>query len=115
MCIKATQSLSTTIDRETHATAHRYLQVHCKGDLPYHPDWRDMYIDSEGWLNTPHGRCASGDVALLWRFKWSAAQSHRKAAELKSKVDAMQTEAKIKMLLHTAEYLNRLVKEISGV
>ncbi|KOO56931.1 hypothetical protein WH43_17595 [Rheinheimera sp. KL1] len=101
-------------DGEPHATAHRYLQVHCKGYLPYHPAWRDMYIDSEGWLNTPHGRCTSGDVALLWRFKWSAAQSQRQISDLKKKVAAMQSESKMKMLLHTADYLNRLVNEITG-
>lgn len=74
-----------------------------------------MYIDSEGWLNTPHGRCTSGDVALLWRFKWSAAQSQRKATELKAKIESMQSDSKMKMLIHTADYLNRLVKEISWV
>ncbi|MDF3127241.1 hypothetical protein [Rheinheimera sp. 1928-s] len=74
-----------------------------------------MYIDSEGWLNTPHGRCTSGDVALIWRFKWSAAQSQRKVAELKSKVEAMQSDPKMKMLIHTADYLNRFVRGLSGI
>ena len=101
-------------DGEPHPTAHRYLQVHCKGYLPYNPAWRDMYIDSQGILQTPYGSCSAGDVSLLWRFKWSAAQSQRQVTELKSKVEAMQSDSKMKMLIHTADYLNRLVKELTG-
>jgi len=99
-------------DGEPHVTAHRYLQVHCKGYLPYHPAWRDMYIDSEGWLNTPHGRCTSGDVALLWRYKWSMQNSSLQLRKLKHDLNEIKSGTKMKMLVHTIDYLNRLVSEL---
>lgn len=70
-----------------------------------------MYIDSEGWLNTPHGRCTSGDVALLWRFKWSAQHSALQLKQARQKINDITSESRYKMLLHTADYLNRLVKD----
>jgi hypothetical protein len=99
-------------DGEPHATAHRYLQVHCKGYLPYHPAWRDMYIDSEGWLNTPHGRCTSGDVAMIWRYKWSMQHSSRQLQAARSELQELKSGSTLKMIYHTVDYLNRLVSKI---
>lgn len=99
---------------ESHPSAHRLLQVHCSGYLPYSNGWQNMTIDETGTLHTPYGSCTAGDIALLWRFKWSAEQSRRQLLELKKKVSDIQSDSKTKMLIHTADYLNRLVKEITG-
>jgi len=92
--------------------AHRYLAVHYRGYLPLHSGWRHFRIDSEGKLHTPHGICTPGDIAMLWRYKWSAEQNARQYQQAKKKLDDLRSGTKIKMLIHTADYLNRLIKEI---
>ena len=93
------------------ANAHRYLQAHCKGYFPYHPAWRDMYIDSEGWLNTPHGSCTSGDVAMIWRYKWSMQNSSMQIKILRAQLQELKSGSTAKMIVHTVDYLSRLVSK----
>lgn len=40
-------------DERPHPTAHRYLQVHCKGYLPYNTNWKECRIREDGILWVP--------------------------------------------------------------
>jgi hypothetical protein len=93
--------------------AHRYLAVHHRGYLPLTAGWLHCRIDSKGQLHTPHGNCSAGDIAMLWRYKWSAEQSSRQLKAVREKLADITSGTKYKMLLHTADYLNRLVQEFS--
>ena len=64
-------------------------------------------------MHTPHGNCTAGDVAMLWRFKWTAEQSAKQLKATRDKLKDITNGTKYKMLLHTADYLNRLVIELT--
>jgi hypothetical protein len=100
-------------DSLPHPTAHRYLCVHCKGYLPYNTHWADCYIDEDGSVVTPWGLCRPSDLAFHHRNKWAAEATRRQLARYREKLAEYQTGTKMKMLLHTADYLNRLVKELT--
>ncbi|WP_337843483.1 hypothetical protein [Rheinheimera sp.] len=97
-----------------HPTAHRYLHVHCAGYLPLMKGWSTMRIDQDGSLVTPWGNCSPGDVAMIWRYKWASANATRQLQAARQKIEDMQSDAKLKMIKHTTDYLNRLVHEFSG-
>ena len=94
-------------------TAHRYLTVHHRGYLPLIGGWVSCSIDAKGVLHTPHGSCTVGDLAMLWRYKWTAEQSSKQLQVARQKLQDITNGAKYKMLLHTADYLNRLVQDFS--
>jgi len=50
---------------------------------------------------------------MLWRYKWAAEQSAKQLKATKEKLKDITSGNKYKMLLHTADYLNRLVQEFS--
>ncbi|WP_445766593.1 hypothetical protein [Rheinheimera sp.] len=95
--------------------AQRYLAVHYRGYLPLIGGWSHFSIDSKGVLHTPHGSCSAGDIAMIWRYKWSAEQSARQLKSVRDKLTDVTSGTKYKMLLHTADYLNRLVQEFSSM
>jgi hypothetical protein len=97
-----------------HPTAHRHLHVHFSGYLPYTNGWADMRIDENGVLHTPYGRCTAGDLAMLWRYKWSAAQTTRSLKALNVKIQTMQSSDKLQALINTAHSLTMLVNDLSG-
>jgi hypothetical protein len=101
-------------DERPHPTAHRYLQVHCKGYLPYNTNWKECYIRSDGMVITPFGNCMPSDMALLHRRKWSAEQTRIQLQKYKKQVEDMRSESKIKMLIHTVNYLNKLVSDFTA-
>jgi hypothetical protein len=96
-----------------HPVAHRYLSVHCKGYLPYNTNWSDCYIDKDGTVVTPWGNCRPSDLAFLHRHKWSAEQTRIQLAKCRQKLAEIQSGTKIKMIIHTTDYLNRLIKELT--
>ena len=102
------------LTNQPHEIAKRYLFVHYKGYLPFATGWKDCTIDSEGVLHTPWGSCLSSDVAFVWRYKWSAEQSARQVKTLRNKLDEITSGTKYQLLLHTADYLNRLVQDFSS-
>ncbi|EHR42667.1 hypothetical protein AJE_00720 [Alishewanella jeotgali KCTC 22429] len=93
--------------------AHRYLTVHYRGYLPLTGAWQFCRIDKDGILHTPHGVCSPGDITMLWRYKWSAEQNARQYQKAKQKLKDLQSGTQLKMLRHTADYLNRLVLELT--
>lgn len=93
--------------------AHRYLAVHHRGYLPLTNGWIHCRIDNKGQLHTPHGNCSAGDIAMLWRYKWASEQSSRQLKAVREKLADVTSGTKYKMLIHTADYLNRLVKDFS--
>lgn len=93
--------------------AHRYLAVHHRGYLPVTGGWLHCHIDSKGVLHTPHGSCTAGDIAMLWRYKWTAQQSAKQLKTTREKLSDITSGTKYKMLLHTADYLNRLVQDFT--
>ncbi|WP_166839514.1 hypothetical protein [Rheinheimera pleomorphica] len=96
-----------------HPSAYRYLVVHNASYLPLSKGWSSFRIDSDGVLDTPHGNCTAGDIAMLWRYKWTAEQTAKQLKAAREKLKEITSGTKYKMLLHTADYLNRLVKEFS--
>lgn len=96
-----------------HPSAYRYLAVHNAGYLPLVGGWVHCRIDKDGIMHTPHGSCTAGDIAMLWRYKWSSQESSKQLANTRQKLKDITSGAKYKMLLHTADYLNRLVQEFS--
>ena len=48
---------------------------------------------------------------MLWRYKWTAEQSSKQLQVARQKLQDITNGAKYKMLLHTADYLNRLVQD----
>ncbi|WP_430455635.1 hypothetical protein [Rheinheimera sp.] len=99
-------------DDRPHPTAHRYLQVHCKGYLPYNTNWKDCRIRADGMVITPFGNCMPSDMALLHRRKWSAEQTRLQLVKYRQQLADLQTGSKATMALHTLDYLNRLMKEL---
>jgi len=97
-----------------HPTAHRYLCVHCKGYLPYNTHWADCYIDDHGSVVTPWGLCRPSDLAFHHRNKWASEATRRQLVLYREKLAEYQSGLKMKMLVHTADYLNRLVKELTS-
>jgi len=100
-------------DYRPHPVAHRYLQVHCKGYLPYNTNWKDCHIRPDGMVITPFGNCMPSDMALLHRRKWSAEQTRLQLVKCREQLEQLRSGTKIKMVLHTADYLSRLVKELA--
>jgi len=96
-----------------HPSAYRYLAVHNAGYLPLTNGWRHCRIDKDGVLHTPHGNCNACDIAMLWRYKWSAEQSAKQLKTTRDKLKEITSGTRYKMLLHTADYLNRLVTELT--
>lgn len=96
-----------------HPSAYRYLAVHNSGYLPLTHGWRHCSIDKDGILHTPHGSCTAGDVAMIWRYKWAAEQSSKQLKTTREKLSDITSGTKYKMLLHTADYLNRLVQDFT--
>lgn len=96
-----------------HPVAHRYLSVHCKGYLPYNTHWSESYIDTDGSIVTPWGRCRPSDVAFFHRNKWANETTRMQLVKYREKLAELQSGTKMKMLIHTADYLNRLVKELT--
>uniref|UniRef100_UPI00404868FB hypothetical protein n=1 Tax=Rheinheimera sp. TaxID=1869214 RepID=UPI00404868FB len=96
-----------------HPSAYRYLAVHNAGYLPLTHGWLHYRIGNDGLLHTPHGSCTAGDIAMLWRYKWTAEQSTKQLRATREKLKDITSGTKYKMLLHTADYLNRLVKEFT--
>jgi hypothetical protein len=91
---------------------HFYLVAQCAGYLPLTNGWRHCHIDKDGIMHTPHGNCTTGDLAMLWRYKWTAEQSATQLKATRDKLKDITSGTKYKMLLHTADYLNRLVKDV---
>lgn len=100
-------------DVKPHPVAHRYLQVHCKGYLPYNTNWKDCRIRPDGMVMTPFGNCMPSDMALLHRRKWSAEQTRQQLVKCREQLKELRSGTKMKMVLHTADYLNRLVRELA--
>ena len=48
-------------------------------------------------------------------YKWTAEQSAKQLKTAREKLQDITSGKKYKMLLHTADYLNRLVKDLSDV
>ncbi len=96
-----------------HPSAYRYLAVHNAGYLPLSKGWSHFRIDSDGVLHTPHGSCTAGQVAMLWRYKWTAEQTTKQLRTAREKLNDITSGTKYKMLLHTADYLNRLVNDFA--
>ncbi len=105
----------TWYNGKPHPAAHRYLSVHCKGYLPYNTHWSDCYINLDGMVITPWGNCRPSDIAFFHRNKWANENTRHQLAKCREKLSELQTGAKMKMLLHTADYLNRLVKDLTSV
>ena len=101
-------------EKTPHPTAHRYLSVHCKGYLPYNTHWADSYIDFDGSIVTPWGLCKPSDLAFFQRNKWSNEATRLQLVRYREKLAELQSGTKMKMLIHTADYLNRLVKELTS-
>lgn len=99
-------------DERPHPTAHRYLQVHCKGYLPYNTNWKECRIREDGMVMTPWGNCMPSDMAFLHRHKWSAEQTRQQLVKYRRELDEFRSGTKLKMILHTANYLSRLVSEV---
>lgn len=99
-------------DDRPHPTAHRYLQVHCKGYLPYNTNWKECRIREDGMVMTPFGNCMPSDMALMHRRKWSAEKTRQQLVRCRQQLEDLRSGTKVKMLLHTADYLTRLVKEL---
>lgn len=96
-------------------TAHRLLQVHHAGYLPFaNGAWSQYRIDADGVLHTPFGSCTSGDIAMLWRYKWSGAAANRSLQAAKAQIREMQSTEKMQQLLSTAASLNQLLMELTG-
>lgn len=93
--------------------AHRYLAVHYRGYLPLTGGWISFNIDAKGVLHTPYGSCTAGDIAMMWRYKWTAEQSTKQLKVTRDKLKDITSGAKYQMLMHTADYLNRLVKDFT--
>lgn len=100
-------------ENHPHPTAHRYLQVHSKGYLPYNTNWKECYIREDGMVVTPWGNCMPSEMAFLHRNKWSSEQTRLQLVKLREQLKAYQDGTKIKILTHTAEYLLRQIKELS--
>ncbi len=100
-------------DERPHPVAHRYLQVHCKGYLPYNTNWKECRIREDGMVMTPWGNCMPSDMAFLHRNKWSAEQTRRQLVKYREQLEELRSGTKMKMILHTADYLNRLVRELA--
>ena len=100
-------------DEKPHPVAHRYLQVHCKGYLPYNTNWKECRIRPDGMVMTPFGNCMPSDMALLHRRKWSAEQTRQQLVRCREQLKELRSGTKMKMVLHTADYLNRLVRELA--
>jgi hypothetical protein len=101
-------------DERPHPTAHRYLQVHCKGYLPYNTNWKECYIRSDGMVITPLGNCMPSDMALFHRRKWSAEQTRKQLVEYRKRMENIKNKESIKMLVHTSNYLVKLVNQLVG-
>lgn len=101
-------------DEGPHPTAHRYLQVHCKGYLPYNTHWKDCYIRQDGMVITPYGNCMPSDVMFFHRHKWATEQTRRQLVKYRAQVHELTSGTKIKVALHVADYLHRLMKELAG-
>lgn len=99
---------------EPHPLAHRLLTIHYKGYLPFTAAWRHAYIDKDGNVNTPHGSCRPSDLAFVHRYKWAAEQNAKQVQQLRDKLKEYQEGTTLKMIQHTTDYLNRLVKEYTG-
>lgn len=100
-------------DERPHPVAHRYLQVHCKGYLPYNTNWKECRIRPDGMVMTPFGNCMPSDMALLHRRKWSAEQTRQQLVRCRQQLHDLRSGVKMKMLIHTADYLNRLLRELT--
>lgn len=100
-------------EHHPHPTAHRYLQVHHKGYLPYNNNWKECYIRDDGMVVTPWGNCSPSEMAFLHRNKWSAEQTRRQLVILREKLKQYEDGTKIKMLTYTAEYLLRQIKDLN--
>jgi hypothetical protein len=100
-------------DTKPHPVAHRYLQVHCKGYLPFNTNWKECRIMPDGMVMTPFGNCMPSDMALLHRRKWSAEQTRQQLVRCRQQLHDLRSGVKMKMLIHTADYLNRLLRELT--
>lgn len=96
-----------------HPSAYRYLAVHNAGYLPLVGGWVHCRIDKDGILHTPHGNCTAGQLSMLWRYKWTSEQNTLQLKAAREKLKDITSGTKYKMLLHTADYLNRLVQEFT--
>lgn len=99
-------------DKKPHPTAHRYLQVHCKGYLPYNTQWKDCRIRPDGMVMTPYGNCMPSDMMFLHRHKWASEQTRQQLVKCRQQLEELRSGTKMKMVMHTADYLNRLVNEL---
>lgn len=97
-----------------HPTAHRYLQVHAKGYLPYNTNWKDCYIRLDGMIVTPYGNCSPSEIAFLHRNKWASEQTRMQLKRAKDTIEKYKSDPNRKMIEHTVSYLYRLIIEPKG-
>jgi len=53
-------------------------------------------------------------LAFVHRYKWAAEQNAKQVQQLRDKLKEYQEGTTLKMIQHTTDYLNRLVKEYTG-